>query len=114
MSELTKQLVSSVIELINFYSQKGVFKVNEYKDIAEINDRLKEIADAMEGNKPYVELSPQEYSFIVLIFKECTQRIPTGIDSFGQLFSIYQSYHALLKQSIDRQKEVPPKIEELN
>jgi hypothetical protein len=101
-----------VIELITFYSQKGVFKVNEYKDISEIDERLRGILDAMTNDKEYTDLTSQEYSFIVLIFKECTQRIPTAIDGFGQLYSIYQSYQALLKQSIDS-NEVP-KIEEVS
>ncbi len=104
---LSKQLVNSVLELINFYSQKGVFKVNEYKDIGEINDRLKTILEALEADKTYTELTAQEYSFIVLIFKECTQRIPTAIDGFGQLYSIYQSYQALLKQRLEEEEEKP-------
>lgn len=98
---LNKQLVASVVELINFYSQKGVFKLNEYKDVAEIDSRLKEILSSFESGAPYTELSSQEYGFIVLIFKEGTQRLPTSIDSFGQLFSIYQSFQALLKQALE-------------
>jgi len=109
---LDKALVASVIDLINFYSQKGTFKINEYKDISEIDTRLKAILSAFENDTTYEELTSQEYSFIVLIFKECTTRVPTSIDGFGQLYSIYQSYQALLKQSLENDK--PPTVEELN
>lgn len=111
---LTKQLVTSVIDLISFYSQKGAFKVEEYRDIAEISDRLKAIQGAFEKDTTYTELSAQEYSFIILIFKECSQRVPTAIDGMGQLYGIYQSYQALLKQAIDSPAVDKPSVEELN
>lgn len=96
---LTKTLVASVLEIIKFYSEKGVFRVNEYKDIHSINERLTDILAALDADKPYEELSASEYGFIVLIFKEGTTRIPTAIDSFGQIFGIYQSFRKLLEQS---------------
>ena len=113
---LNKQLIVSVIELVDFYSKKGVFKVNEYKDIASIDERLKEILTALEANKPYEEFSAQEYGFIILIFKEGSTRIPTSVDSFGQIFSIYQSYQALLEQKVAESKddEHVPTVEEIN
>ena len=116
---LNKQLVSAVIELIDFYSKKGVFKVAEYKDIATIDERLKKVLASMENSTPFEELNSQEYGFIVLIFKEGTQRIPTSVDSFGQLYSIYQHYQSLLeaklkveKDSSDDKQDVPS-VEEL-
>lgn len=109
---LNKQLVQSVIELIDFYSKKGVFRVNEYKDIADIDERLKQILSSIENNKNYDDLTAQEYGFVVLIFKEGSQRIPTSVDSFGQLYSIYQSYQHLLEQKV-KEAEVPS-VEELN
>jgi hypothetical protein len=115
---INKQLVASVSELIDFYSKKGVFKVSEYKDIAEIDERLKTVLTALEAGSPFVELTAQEYGFIILIFKEGSQRIPTAIDSFGQLYSIYKSYQTLLEQKVKKDKEVAdaevPSIEELN
>ncbi len=112
---LNKQLVQSVIELIDFYSKKGVFRVNEYKDIADIDERLKGILSAIEANKQWEDLTAQEYGFIVLIFKEGTQRIPTSIDSFGQLFSIYQSYQTLLEKKVKSNEDAAvPSIEEIN
>lgn len=110
---LNKQLVTAVIELIEFYSKKGAFKVNEYKDIASIDERLKSALVAMDKGSPYEEFTSQEYGFILLIFKEGSQRIPTSIESFGQLFSIYQSYQALLEQKTNESKE-KPSVEELN
>jgi hypothetical protein len=109
---LNKQLVQSVIELIDFYSKKGVFRVNEYKDIAEIDERLKTILAAIDANNTYNDLTAQEYGFIILIFKEGSQRIPTSIESFGQLFSIYQSFQKLLDQKV-KEAEVPS-VEEIN
>ena len=115
---INKQLVASVSELIDFYSKKGVFKVSEYKDIAEIDERLKKVAAALESGNPFEELTAQEYGFIILIFKEGSQRIPTAIDSFGQLYSIYQSFQSLLEQKVKKDKEAAdasvPSIEELN
>lgn len=115
---INKQLVASVLELIEFYSKKGVFKVSEYKDIAEIDERLKAVATALESGSPFAELTAQEYGFIILIFKEGSQRIPTSIDSFGQLYSIYQSFQVLLEQKVKKDKEAEdaavPSIEELN
>lgn len=113
---LNKQLVVAVIELIDFYSKKGVFKVNEYKDISTINDRLTEVASALEANKEYTELTAQELGFVLLIFKEGTQRIPTAIESFGQLFGIFQHYKTLLEQSVVQDEEAKkdiPRIEQL-
>ncbi len=113
---LNKQLVVAVIELIDFYSKKGVFKLNEYKDISTINDRLVELSSALDANKDYTELTTQELGFILLIFKEGTQRIPTSIDSFGQIFGIYQHYKTLLEQSAakdDESKQDVPRIEQL-
>jgi len=113
---LNKQLVVAVIELIDFYSKKGVFKLNEYKDIATINERLDEVVKALDANKEYTELSAQEYGFILLIFKEGTQRIPTAIESFGQIFGIFQHYKTLLEQSVARDeasKKDVPRVEQL-
>ena len=116
---LNKQLVTAVCELIDFYSKKGVFKVNEYKDIATINERLEAILAALNENKSYQDLSAQELGFIILIFKEGTQRIPTAIDNFGQIFGIYQHYMALFESVVAKDKEDSenkklPTIEELN
>lgn len=113
---LNKQLLKSVIELVDFYSSKGVFKLNEYKDIAAINERLQEVLTAVDSNKPYEDFTAQEYGFIILIFKEGSQRIPTSIESFGQIFSIYQSYQALLEQKVAdiKNAEDVPSVEELN
>jgi hypothetical protein len=116
---LNKQLVTAVCELIDFYSKKGVFKVNEYKDIATINERLETILAALNENKSYQDLSAQELGFIILIFKEGTQRIPTAIDNFGQIFGIYQHYMALFESVVAKEKEDSenkklPTIEELN
>jgi len=112
---LNKQLVTSVIELIDFYSKKGVFKVTEYKDIAEIDTRLKEVLSSFDSGKDSEGLTAQEYGFIILIFKEGSQRIPTSIESFGQLFSIYQSYQSLLEQKVKEQQDASvPSVEELN
>lgn len=114
---LNKQLVIAVIELIDFYSKKGIFKLNEYKDIASINERLTEVASALEANREYTELTAQEYGFILLIFKEGTQRIPTAIESFGQIFGIYQHYKTLLEQVVAKDEEKKkdiPRVEELN
>jgi hypothetical protein len=116
---LNKQLVTAVCELIDFYSKKGVFKVNEYKDIATINERLEAILAALNENKSYQDLSAQELGFIILIFKEGTQRIPTAIDNFGQIFGIYQHYMALFESVVAKEKEASeskklPTVEELN
>ena len=116
---LNKQLVTAGCELIDFYSKKGVFKVNEYKDIATINERLEAILTALNENKSYQDLSAQELGFIILIFKEGTQRIPTAIDNFGQIFGIYQHYMALFESVVAKEKEAEeakkvPTVEELN
>jgi hypothetical protein len=116
---LNKQLVTAVCELIDFYSKKGVFKVNEYKDIATINERLEGVLSAINENRSYQELSAQELGFIVLIFKEGTQRIPTSIDNFGQIFGIYQHYLKLFENEVAKQKAAEedtkvPTVEELN
>lgn len=114
---LTKQLVVSVIELIKFYSEKGVFKVSEYKDIASIDERLKNVLTAIENNTTYEDFSAQEYGFIVLIFKEGSTRLPTAVDSFGQIYSIYQSFQALMEQKVQATKEETdklPTVEELS
>lgn len=113
---LNKQIVVAVIELIDFYSKKGAFKVNEYKDISTINERLTEVATALEANKDYDELTAQELGFVLLIFKEGTQRIPTAIESFGQLFGIFQHYKTLLEQTVakdEESKKVIPRVEQL-
>ncbi len=117
---LTKQLVVSIIELIDFYTKKGVFKIKEYKDIFVINERLTEIATDMEADKPIKELTSQEYAFIILILKEGTGRTPTSIENFGQLFSIYQHYQSLLEQKLESEKDLEkkkadiPRVEELS
>jgi hypothetical protein len=117
---LTKQLVVSIIELIDFYTKKGVFKIKEYKDIYVINERLSEIVIDMEADKPIKELTSQEYAFIILILKEGTGRTPTLIDNFGQLFTIYQHYQTLLEQKLESEKDLEkkkesiPRVEELS
>ena len=117
---LTKQLVVSIIELIDFYTKKGVFKIKEYKDIYVINERLSEIITDMEADKPIKEFTSQEYAFIILILKEGTGRTPTSIENFGQLFTIYQHYQTLLEQKLESDKELEkkkgdiPRVEELS
>ena len=116
---LNKQLVTAVCELIDFYSKKGVFKINEYKDIATINERLEQISTALGDNSKYDELTAQEIGFILLIFKEGTTRIPTSIDNFGQLWGIYKHYMGIFEQIVEKEKKAEedgkvPSVEELN
>ncbi len=112
---LSKQLLVSIIELINFYSEKGVFKIKEYKDISEIDVRLRDVLVAVDAGKPYEELSVEEYSLVISIFKEGSQRLPTSIDSFGHLYGIYQAFQSLLEQKVAEKKEQEvPTIEEVN
>lgn len=116
---LNTSLVGAVIELIDFYSKKGVFKISEYKDIASINDRLTELKSQYENNKEVTQLNLNELSYIVQIFKEGTQRVPTSIDSFGQIYAIYQHFTKSLEQEVEKQKKAEedskvPTVEELN
>lgn len=116
---LNTTLVGAVIELIDFYSKKGVFKISEYKDIASINERLSELKTNYENNKEVTDLNVNELTFIIQIFKEGTQRVPTSIDSFGQIFAIYQHFTKTLEQEVEKQKKVEedsnvPTVEELN
>lgn len=110
---LNKQLVTAVIELIDFYSKKGVFKVKEYTDIASINDRLTDVFKQMETGDDYKHFTSQELGFIILIFKEGSSRIPTSIDSFGQIYSIYQHYQTLLEQTLQAEKDLAEKKKEI-
>ena len=102
---LSVQLVSAIVELIDFYSKKSVFKINEYKDIATINERLSVVLTALNESKEYEALTTQELAYILLIFKEGTNRIPTAVESFGQLFGIYQHYKSLLEQELAKEEE---------
>ena len=112
---LNANLVTAVIELIDFYSKKGVFKVAEYKDIASINERLTEVKEGYENNSKYTPLTTTELAFIVQIFREGSQRVPTLIDSFGQLFGLFQHFQKVLEQDLEKEKnkEGLPSIEEL-
>ena len=59
---LNANLVNAVIELIDFYSKKGVFKVAEYKDIASINERLTEVKEGYENNSTFNPLTTTCFS----------------------------------------------------
>jgi hypothetical protein len=116
---LNDTLVTAVLELIDFYSKKGVFKVNEYKDIATITERLTEVKTGFENDKEYTPFSLTELAFIIQIFKEGSQRVPTAIDSFGQIYAVYQHFNKYLEQEIEKEKkrkedEEVPTVEELN
>jgi hypothetical protein len=114
---LNSTLVTAVLELIDFYSKKGVFKINEYKDIATITERLTEVKTGYDNDKEFTALNLSELAFIIQIFKEGTQRIPTAIDSFGQIFAVYQHFNKFLEQEVEKEKnkeESVPSVEELN
>jgi len=102
---LNSTLVTAVLELIDFYSKKGVFKLNEYKDISTINERLTEVKTGFDKNESYTPFNVSELAFIIQIFKEGTQRIPTAIDSFGQIFAIYQHFVKFLEQESKKEKD---------
>lgn len=111
---LNANLVNAVIELIDFYSKKGVFKVAEYKDIASINERLTEVKEGYENNSTFNPLTTTELAFIIQIFREGSQRVPTIIDSFGQLFGIFQHFQKVLEQALEKEKKNSlPTVEEL-
>lgn len=111
---LNANIVNAVIELIDFYSKKGVFKVNEYKDVATINERLVEVKEAYEKNTTMNSLTTTELAFIIQIFREGSQRVPTIVDSFGQLFGIFQHFQKVLEQELEKEKKKGlPSIEEL-
>lgn len=112
---LNANLVTAVVELIDFYSKKGVFKVSEYKDIAAINERLTEVKEGYENNTKFNQLTTTELAFIIQIFREGSQRVPTLIDSFGQLFGLFQHFQKVLEQELEKEKnkENLPTIEEL-
>jgi hypothetical protein len=114
---LNGTLVGAVIELIDFYSKRGVFKINEYKDIATITEKLTEVKEAYDNNKEVAEFSLTELAFIVQIFKEGSQRVPTSVDSFGQIYAVYQHFTKVLEQEVEKEKkkkEDVPTIEELD
>ncbi len=116
---LNATLVGAVLELIDFYSKKGVFKINEYKDIATITDRLTEIKTSYENDKEFTPFTLTELAFIIQIFKEGSQRVPTAIDSFGQIFAVYQHFNKVLEQEVEKEKKKKensdvPSVEELN
>lgn len=114
---LNSTLIQSIVDLVDFYSKKGVFKLNEYKDIATINERLVEVKTGLDGNTDYVELTSGELAFIIQIFKEGSTRIPTAIDSFGQLYSIYQHFKTVLEQKVAAEEAAAadvPRVEELS
>ncbi len=102
---LNVTLVTAVIELIDFYSKKGVFKINEYKDVATITDRLTEIKEGYEKNKDFSPFTMPELAFIIQIFKEGSQRVPTAIDSFGQIYAVYQHFTKVLEQEVEKEKK---------
>ena len=112
---LNANLVTAVIELIDFYSKKGVFKVSEYKDIASINERLTEVKEGYENDSTFNHLTTVELAFIVQVFREGSQRVPTLIDSFGQLFGLFQHFQKVLEQELEKEKNKGnlPSIEEL-
>lgn len=116
---LNATLVGAVLELIDFYSKKGVFKINEYKDIATITDRLTEAKTGYENDKEFTPFTLTELAFIIQIFKEGSQRVPTAIDSFGQIFAVYQHFNKVLEQEVEKEKKKKeesdvPSVEELN
>lgn len=116
---LNATLVSAVLELIDFYSKKGVFKINEYKDIATITERLTEAKASYENDKEFTPFTLTELAFIIQIFKEGSQRVPTAIDSFGQIFAVYQHFNKVLEQEVEKEKKKKedndvPSVEELN
>jgi hypothetical protein len=114
---LNSTLVGAVIELIDFYSKKGVFKINEYKDIATITDRLTEVKEGYDNDKTFTPFTITELAFIIQIFKEGSQRVPTAIDSFGQIYAVYQHFTKVLEQEVEKEKqkkENVPSVEELN
>jgi hypothetical protein len=116
---LNSTLFAAVLELIDFYSKKGVFKLNEYKDIATISERLTEVKNAYDKDTKDSELTLTELAFIIQIFKEGSQRIPTAIDGFGQLYAIYQHFVKYLEQEQKKAKQAEedakvPTVEELN
>ena len=112
---LNANLVTAVIELIDFYSKKGVFKVSEYKDIASINERLTEVKEGYENDSTFNQLTTVELAFIIQVFREGSQRVPTLIDSFGQLFGLFQHFQKVLEQELEKEKNKGnlPSIEEL-
>lgn len=116
---LNATLVGAVLELIDFYSKKGVFKINEYKDIATITERLTEAKTSYENDKEFTPFTLTELAFIIQIFKEGSQRVPTAIDSFGQIFAVYQHFNKILEQEVEKEKKKKedndvPSVEELN
>jgi hypothetical protein len=118
--KLNSTLVTAVIEIIDFYSKKGVFKVSEYKDVATITERLTEVKLGYEKNdKSLTPFTMNELAFIIQIFKEGSQRVPTSVDSFGQIFAVYQHFTKVLEQEVEKEKAKEndsniPTIDELN
>lgn len=59
-------------------------------------------------------LTTTELAFIIQIFREGSQRVPTIVDSFGQLFGIFQHFQKVLEQELEKEKKKGlPSIEEL-
>ncbi len=113
--DLNANLITAVLEIVDFYSKKGVFKIEEYKNIAMVNERLTEVKKGYESDSPYTPLNTDELTLVVGIFRAGTQRIPTDIESFGQIFGIYQHFKKVLEQELEAKKtENVPLVEELN
>lgn len=114
---LNANLVTAVLQVIDLYSKKGVFKLTEYKDVATITERLLEVKEGYEkNNSSVVPLSINELAFVIQLFREGSQRVPTSIDGFGQIYAVYQHYNKVLEQEVEKEKEknkTVPSIEEL-
>lgn len=119
--KLNATLAQAVIEIIDFYSKKGVFKINEYKDVATITERLTELKEAYEKNDSNLKpLNINELAFVVQLFREGSQRTPTPVESFGQIFAVFQHYTKVLEQEVEKEKAKEdekknvPSVEELD
>lgn len=113
---LNATLVGAVLEIIDLYSKKSVFKLTEYKDVATMVERLTEVREGYEKNNQSVQaLSLNELGFIIQLFKEGSQRVPTSIDNFGQIYAVYQHFNKVLEQEVAKEKEKNnvPSVEEL-
>lgn len=115
---LNATLVGAVLEIIDFYSKRGVFKLTEYKDVATITEKLTSVKEGYEKNDASAtHLTVNELAFVIQLFREGSQRTPTSVDSFGQIFAVYQHYTKVLEQEVEKEKEKNkdlPTVEELD
>jgi hypothetical protein len=97
MSSLTKEDIAVLLEMLTVYQKNGIIQFAEYVNTHSVWSKIKDYFLEVQQNEesgsdavePVIDFSVDDYQFIQAAMKLFASRMPTDIDNWPRIYTIY-------------------------